>query len=794
MKNLKFIAFTFVAMLLISTNVYAKEVNDATDLLDCIANSGTCTLTDNIDLADRFVIETGKDIVLDLNGKTLNVNKILENNYSVFVKGNLTIQGNGTMNIANEYGIAVTGNLTIKNSTFNHEEGIYLIGSYGTTTIENGVFNADYCAVNAFSGNTIIKDGVFNSNPYPSYGEDETKLYYWGILYDEPNGAKLEVQKGTFNQILSWANVLADNAKVNYVLEQDNLLDDPVEIKGEVTIDLNGKTVSFDKNSIESGEDSVFTVLRGGKLIINDSKGTGKITAGDSGKIYTAIKMTKLGETANGELAELVVNKGNIEGYYYAITGNGNRHDTKITINNGTLKSTAATGLAIFNPQDGEIIVNGGDISGSTGIEMRAGKLVVNGGTITGTNNELTNTANGSGSTSAGAGIAIAQHTTALSIDVTINGGTIKGKAPIYQVNPQKLDEEGYKKITVKLTNGKFETINNGTVAVFAENDRVAITGGTYSTDVKDYVTTGLVSKKIGETYVVAKENKITITENENGKLSVDKTTAIVGEKVIITASANDGYKLNKIKVVDSSNKEIEVINNEFVMPNSPVTITIECQKTTTTIEIPKIDPKEEVEEVTIGIKEVEKIENILADSVAANEELAEIIKNTNVTVGVEVETIDTKEIPDEIKTAIEKEVEEVTIAEYFDISIVVRDETDQTEIDTISELTEEIELMILLPEKLKNSDKGINRKYYVIREHEGEITKIEANLSEDGKYLTFKSKLFSTYALAYADTTVDTTKNPQTGDNVITYFLIGIISLIAFATTGLFIKKSYNK
>ena len=56
----------------------------------------------------------------------------------------------------------------------------------------------------------------------------------------------------------------------------------------------------------------------------------------------------------------------------------------------------------------------------------------MNGGTITATASEYSYTANGSGSTTWGAAISVAQHTTVLPTAVTLNGGTLAGVEKVY--------------------------------------------------------------------------------------------------------------------------------------------------------------------------------------------------------------------------------------------------------------------------------------------------------------------------------------------------------------------------
>lgn len=77
----------------------------------------------------------------------------------------------------------------------------------------------------------------------------------------------------------------------------------------------------------------------------------------------------------------------------YAITGNGNDDtgyidDCNITVNEGaTIQSP--NGIGIYHPEKGTVTINGGTISGHTGVQLCAGKLVVNGGAITSAGNNM---------------------------------------------------------------------------------------------------------------------------------------------------------------------------------------------------------------------------------------------------------------------------------------------------------------------------------------------------------------------------------------------------------------------
>ena len=182
-------------------------------------------------------------------------------------------------------------------------------------------------------------------------------------------------------------------------------------------------------------------------------------------------------------------------GYHYSgmyVNGSNTVSDGNVmTINLGgaTIKNCAATGIYAAGYAKWNI-TNSSITSGNTGIEIRAGELTVNGATVVGNGVPTVVTPNGNGSTTEGAGIAVAQHTTKLPIKVTINSGDISGYSALYQSNPEKNDDASVKKVSVAVNGGTFKTINRGTCGVYSENNCVTISGGTFSSDPSTYVNT----------------------------------------------------------------------------------------------------------------------------------------------------------------------------------------------------------------------------------------------------------------------------------------------------------------
>lgn len=190
----------------------------------------------------------------------------------------------------------------------------------------------------------------------------------------------------------------------------------------------------------------------------------------ESGHIYTVIPEKT---AANGQFgvgawgsSKVIINGGTIESGWYAIAGNGNEtKSTTITINGGTLVSTAD--YAIYHPQPGKLTVNDGAvIYGEAGaIAMKKGELEVNGGTLTSKGKGNTGTW-GDGTGNLG-NAALNFCDPYGNVKATIKGGTItaEGDAVVIDAKP---------------TAGKEVSLS--------------ISGGTYSSDVSQYCVEGFTA------------------------------------------------------------------------------------------------------------------------------------------------------------------------------------------------------------------------------------------------------------------------------------------------------------
>ena len=436
------------------------------------------------------------------------------------------------------------------------------------------------------------------------------------------------------------------------------------------------------------------------------------------------------------------------------IQGNGQESSGKTVINIYDGASVVHTDgdAGIYHPQPGKVNVYGGTIKGATGIEMRAGELLVEGGTIIGTAVPLEVTSNGNGSTSYGAGIAVAQHTTKLDTSVVVNGGIIQGYSALYQSNPENNEAEAIDKISIEVNGGTFETINEGTVVVYSENNTEFIYRGTFNGTVNaDYLVEGVTSEKDANgNYVVGTRYDVVIKETTNGKVTASVKKALAGEKVKLTISEAIDYELSKLTVLNADNNEVEINKSyEFIMPAGGVTITAEFTK----IPPPETDyiiTGNETENSNIGVVETEKTVETLQESLKADTKLNEKVeeereKGNQVTVEITMEELDKDSVKEEVKQKILQTVAaNQKVHQYFDISVLVR--TNEKELGKLTQLTEKMKFSMEISKDLIKE----GRKFYIINLHGDEVNRIEATLN--GTKLEFETEKFSTFALAYED------------------------------------------
>lgn len=368
---------------------------------------------------------------------------------------------------------AVSGSLKLKEVTASTAENTLIVGTGVTIN-----------TLKIVKGNVRVNNGAVVNAITNEIPGGNTK-----VTIIKETGAQLlgKLDNAKFNVIDAAIADLEETAKNggSYTLTQDLVLSRALNVQGStMTLNLNGHSIKPKAGGLDAIEglntvDGLILVRRGAHLTINDSSnGKGSIDYNEESTIYTAVKLTDSNDGSTGPEAVLTVNGGTLKGYSAGICGNGTRHGTQITINGGTITAanTDATNdvAGIYHPQDGTLTVNEGNISGLTGIEIRAGKLIVNGGTIESTATEFNNKSNGSGTTIIGAAVAVSQHTTNKALKATIKGTSVLN-APYALYEEDLQDEKATDQISLEVSGG---TLNG---KMHSENCKSFITGGTFS-------------------------------------------------------------------------------------------------------------------------------------------------------------------------------------------------------------------------------------------------------------------------------------------------------------------------
>ena len=293
-----------------------------------------------------------------------------------------------------------------------------------------------------------------------------------------------------------------------------------------VTLDLNGYSIT------SAGQ----VIMNNGKLTITDNKGGGKIVSTGSQaigvgsnsvtNIQKAIVESVEGAVITGQATGATINI--YDGTFSAsdnavIAGNGSdREGTGNTINisggvfNGKITTPGYVACGIYAPWKDKINVTGGtfNITGGAGIVARAGNVTV-------TNAVFNTTGNATGKVGDSR---VVVPCSAIVFDSQANYPAMNNDSVIHVVS------------------GKFNSEVDAVSMIKNDNetDRVAVTGGTFSTDVTEYLAEGKILQKNGDTYTAVTNSAITsgtytseptvpsgykATKNDDGTWTVSKVS-----------------------------------------------------------------------------------------------------------------------------------------------------------------------------------------------------------------------------------------------------------------------------
>ena len=405
-------------------------------------------------------------------------------------------------------GNAVTSNNTVINTVYGRQGSIggdleITGGDYEHFPIEDGATYADV----AF-GTTITVAGTPYTNPWP-------------VLID-----------GQGYESLADAVDAAQAGDV-IVVNTDIVLNDTLHIPAgaDIVLDLNGYTIS----QVKAQTAGYQMILNDGKLTINDSVGSGKISYTDSGNggeyisdvIYNRATLVINGGTIENISSETVANNG----YPHAVDTYSGIRDTSVTINGGTIYCAEYSAIRMFCVSanyKADLVINGGTIKGA--IDMQNGTRVLALGSLTINDGDFQTTANANN-------IRFANW----------NGGA---------------EEYG---IAAAISGGSFNGgITTAYVPAAANFDKQIITGGSFTSAVLDYVVMGATVTIDGESYT----RPYAATIDGQGYKTLAAAFAAVGENQTIVITADiDGETV----ALPATLKNVKVIANDGVVVKNTV-------------------------------------------------------------------------------------------------------------------------------------------------------------------------------------------------------------------------------
>ncbi len=453
-------------------------------------------------------------------GLVINGGTFTQDNFIVIKvdHGYFTLNG-GTLNSANSYAIENWFRATVNDGTVNGtvSSWTYSGGSNSTLEILGGTINGDVTSVNY--GNATDKKAKVSVTSGIINGELDTRAYdpKTNKLTSINDAAKatIEVSGGTFSadptKYVVEASAITKNTDGTYGVEKAYLakigetsyytMEEAFEAQktGETIVLLRDYTTAstFNSGSIDRVVDlhrhtwtytgtrmndaafkinnpNVTLTVKNGTIISNSLVGVipsavsemdGTIIAYDNaGLVFDGVAMTSNGGSG--------------------IETNGNNTNDSVTLKNSTLN--VSNGFGIYFPSSGTLTIDNSTINAKTmGVQVCSGELNINAGSAINVTGDSVPKAENDGAIQDGAAISIVNRTGYKGLsNIVITGGTFTAKA-------------GNDAIKAYDWANKVES-------EFTKADLVAVSGGTFSSEVKkDYLANGFRLTKTGESYGV---------------------------------------------------------------------------------------------------------------------------------------------------------------------------------------------------------------------------------------------------------------------------------------------------
>lgn len=812
-------------------------VNVATEEELIAALNGTSenvVLSNNIALSS--MLEISSAVVLDLNGFSLTMSESFaknesDENQNMLVQVNAADESvvikNGSIE-AGEYNkhtlnIYQSTNVVLQDLSLVHNgyKGAPLVVNESSVSVKGNMSftlgaNSWY-AINVDKGGAYLNlselQGLALNNLNGKYiilSENHAQIDY--------GSANLSIAKSTVNNIdvYGFATVKVGNAL--YLTLNDaisNVADnETITLLNDLTVenltinngktfklDLNGKKLTTNKsviikNAFVTVSNGEIDILNGNSIFLYTSNEDQKYCSFNIGTDATikseyGVIIFQNDVGANNYGVELNVD-GNIIGNSSGIWVMGNIYtdnDTAtnpivINVNDNAKIEAQGVGVALAGSSVttlGKCTINGKE---ETGLEIRAGKLIVNGAEISSNAVPTEVEPNGSGTTTTGAAIAVAQHTTKLPIDVVINDGKFSAYTPLNHSDPQNNELDNIK---ITVNGGIFNPILGGTCPINSHNLTKFVNGGSFYNYAPEdkYAADGkavfFARKNLYE--VDTDPDKVSVLFDYSyvekdfdlalGNFAWQNFTFTRNGKeldhhyVTYTVTKGDALKVNEYGYLDFTDKTglVEVTATCGSQSASAYVYIVDSYETTdegaassdenTTSSTLNTESSKVIESIVANDSKTFEAKASLANGVTFEELKNDILGGKTVETVLDSNKVDTvsNETTNAAVAAAEAQLGGgAKVAGSYDIQVKLI--VDGKQKANITSLDNAIQLQIELPEEIRTVPGGYSREVAIVRMHNGVATVIaKGNVSELGSTITCSSNLFSEYVLVYRDT-----------------------------------------
>ena len=410
-----------VSLTINGETTYYNSIQQAVNAAPTDGTMGEIKVLADEELYTFLNVDSTKNISIDLNGKIItakNVVQAIQNNGDLIIK-DTSANEEGIIKVTNNndaYGIKHGSKLlqidsgtimaTSTNNIIIDVQAIRTTNQQATIIINGGKLKAMANGTYILSGMTMNNNGEIQSGKvnlpkgkHLTYMAEEN--YVTNYLEDGEVVATLE-QNGVFTNYASIqdavAAVVADGTKAKITMHENESLGRQIDIASgkNVELDLNGKEIYFGRtpvliknygdiaiNDSSNGEGKLTAVAnaRNGQVINNSGSGTVTINAGVISS-KADVTFTTIYNTSTGNI---IINGGKISGFLKTSEGRliGNDGTGTIQINSGEI--TSNRNVLILNWKNGNIEINGGNIKANGNIveNKASGTITINGGNLT---------------------------------------------------------------------------------------------------------------------------------------------------------------------------------------------------------------------------------------------------------------------------------------------------------------------------------------------------------------------------------------------------------------------------